>query len=66
MSRKILSYDEEIDRYLTNIQDSIKSTGIKRVTKVDALRFIIKQNLETNMNFRRKPKTKNGVEFYND
>lgn len=64
MGRKILSYDEEIDNYLTNIQTSIQQTGIKRVTKTDALRFIIKQNLEVNLNFKRKPKTKKEFMFY--
>jgi hypothetical protein len=64
MSRKLMSYDEEIGEYLDNVINSIKSTGIKRVSRNDALRFIIKQNLEANLNFRRKPKAQKDFEFY--
>ena len=63
MPRKILSYDEEIDKYLNNIVCSLKQIGIKKVSKADALRFIIKQNQEANLRFKRKPKTKDGVMF---
>jgi hypothetical protein len=61
--RKILSYDEEIDNYLNNVITSLKMTGIKNVSKADALRFIIKQNEQSKVKFKRKPKTKNDFVF---
>jgi hypothetical protein len=63
MPRKILSYDEEIDIYLNNIVLNLKNIGIKKVSKADALRFIIKQNQEANIRFKRKPKSKDGIMF---
>jgi hypothetical protein len=62
-NRKILSYDEEIDVYLNNVICSLQACGIKKPSKADALRFIIKQNEETKIRFKRKPKTKKGVLF---
>lgn len=63
MKKKILTYDEELDIYLGNIVDSLKRCGIKRVSKADALRFIIRQNEEVKLRFKRKPKTKSDVIF---
>jgi hypothetical protein len=63
-TRKILSYDEEIDMYLGNVISSLKGCGIKNVSKTDALRFIIKQNQESNLKFKRKPKTKKDFLFF--
>lgn len=64
MVRKILSYDEEIDQYLCNIISSLQGVGIKNVSKTDALRFIINQNKESNLRFKRKPKTKKAFIFF--
>jgi hypothetical protein len=60
---KILTYDEEIDKYIRQTITDLENIGIKRVSKADALRFIIQQNQEVKLRFRRKPKTKNDVMF---
>jgi hypothetical protein len=61
--RKILSYDEEIDQYLSGIITNLRGIGIKHPSKADALRFIIKENQEVKLRFVRKPKTKKGILF---
>ena len=55
--RKILTYDEEIDKYLCGIVCNLQMAGIKRPSKADAIRFIIKQNEEANIRFKRKAKS---------
>lgn len=63
MARKLMSYDDEIGRYLDDVMSSLKNVGIKNVSKSDALRFIIKQNQEVKLHFKRKRKSNDLVFF---
>lgn len=62
--KKVLSYDEEIDNYIKSVIANLQKLGIKRVSKADALRFIIKQNEAANLNYKRKKKTKKEMVFF--
>jgi hypothetical protein len=62
--RKILSYDEEIDQYISEVVCGLKACGIKNPSKADALRVIIKRDQASKLRFKRKPKSKDGVLFF--
>ncbi|MEM4245353.1 MAG: hypothetical protein QXR60_04085 [Candidatus Nanoarchaeia archaeon] len=64
MGRKLLSYDEEIDRYLCEVVNSLKNVGIKNASRSDALRFIIRQNQEVRLRFKKKRNTKDDYVFF--
>lgn len=63
MVRKLMSYDDEIGRYLDDVMSSLKNVGIKNVSKSDALRFIIRQNQEVKLQFKRKGRS-NEIVFF--
>ena len=56
-----------MDRYLTGIIAKLSASGIRNVSKVDALKFLIMKDIETDGQFpcriKRQPKTKKGFKL---
>ena len=61
---KHISFDEQMDSHLREIQRRLRALGIKNASKADALRFVLQENQAAQLKFKRKPKTKFDFIFY--
>jgi len=68
MGRHLISFDDDVNKHLDSVLQNIKALGIKNASKTDALRLIINMNKQSEIQIRRKkrskPNIKAGLEFF--
>lgn len=60
---KRIRLDDHTEKYLNQVISNMRKLGLHHISKPDALRIIIRENISAGLKVKRKPKSKK-VMFY--